>query len=800
MQRKTPSSRRRLVLSTLIFASMAGVMSWALIGERTSVAAEPTTELAEYFGFKPLEIFKLQARSGNMVTGDLNHDGLNDLAVIDNSNSRIDLLLQRKKVPEQPNRSTTTDVNSFKNDWRFDHKKFPVDKALAALSLGDFNGDGRTDMAYIGLPDRLVIRLQPESGEWKTGPTFRLPDLQLAQWMMASGDLNHDGKFDLAILGKNDTFILYQKDGELQRPERLMNTSDKLGLIHIGDVDGDGRGDLCYLANDDSGRALCARFQTANGKLGPELRFDLDKPRSTTLKDIDGQPGLEILSIHGQTGRVRVSQIRRPEAKAGELAGQLVQYGFGQQAGSRERDLAVGDINGDQLADIVVTDPETSQALVFQQGKGLGLDQGTSYPCLTGATVVRIGDFLNNKVADVVFLSPKEKSMGISRMEAGRLTFPQAIPVEKEPVVFALADQTGDQSPELIYIARDRVSTKTTYVLKGLQAVERDGQLQWQPFVTGTMPAAGMTLSLKGDPEQIVPYDADRDGKLDFLIFQGSERPAVLLKSDGKGGLTEISSEGGYGLGNVSASNVFFGQLSGSAAQDEPALLVAHNNFVRHVRLNEQNQWRVVDQFSALESAAKIVGAATLNLDGQPGNEIVLIDQGVKRLRVLRKEESTYRPWREVDIGAFPYRGSYVADLNEDGLQDLLLFGGGKFGVLYANQTDPKLNELATFETSIEDSFLSDVVAGDLNHDGRADLALMETESHHVEILDYSKELGLRHALTFKLFESKGVSEREQSQTEPRESLIVDVTGDGLDDLILLSHDRVLVYPQDDGK
>ena len=119
---------------------------------------------------------------------------------------------------------------------------------------------------------------------------------------------------------------------------------------------------------------------------------------------------------------------------------------------------------------------------------------------------------------------------------------------------------------------------------------------------------------------------------------------------------------------------------------------------------------------------------------------------------------------------------------------------------MYANQTDPKLNELATFETSIEDSFLADVVAGDLNHDGRVDLALMETESHHVEILDYSKELGLRHALAFKLFESKGVSEREQSQTEPRESLIADVTGDGLDDLVLLSHDRVLVYPQDDGK
>lgn len=788
MQRPIRFSQR-FVWAMSAWACAAIVASGlGLAGRQPTDAAEPTTELAEYYGFRPLEIFKLEARSGNMLAGDLNHDGLTDLAIVDNSNSRIDVLLQRKKAPDQKERSTTTDVNSFKSDWRFEHKKFPVDKALAALSLGDFNGDGRTDMAYIGLPDRLVIRLQPETGEWKNGPTFRLPDLQLAQWMMSAGDLNHDGKDDLAILGKNETFLLYQKEGEVQRPERIMNTSDKLGLLHIGDLDGDGRGDLCYLANDDSGRALCARFQTAASKLGPELRFDLDKPRSTTLKDIDGQPGMEILSIHGQTGRLRIFQVRRAEAKAGELAGQLIQYGFGQQAGSRERDLAVGDLNADNLQDIVVTDPEASQVLVFQQVPGTGLDQGNAYPCLTGATQVRIGDLLNDKQMDVVFLSPKEKSIGVSRMETGRMTFPQAIPVEKEPVLCALSDQDGDKSPELFYITRDRSGTKTNFLLKGLQAVKRTEQLEWQPF------GAGLTLSLKGDPEQIVPFDADRDGIQDLLVFQGTERPALLLKSDGKGGLKEITVEGGFGLGNLAASSVFIGQL------DEPALLVAQNNFARHLRLNEQSQWRIMDQYSDSESSAKIAGTATVNLDGQPGNEIVLIDQGVKKLRVLRKEGTTYRPWREVDIGPFPYRGSYVADLNGDGLEDLLLFGGGKFGVLYANQTDPKLNELATFETNIEDSFLADVVAGDLNHDGRIDLALTETESHHIELLDYSKDLGLRHALAFKLFESKGISEREQSQTEPRESLIADVTGDGLEDLVLLSHDRVLVYPQDDGK
>jgi len=31
---------------------------------------------------------------------------------------------------------------------------------------------------------------------------------------------------------------------------------------------------------------------------------------------------------------------------------------------------------------------------------------------------------------------------------------------------------------------------------------------------------------------------------------------------------------------------------------------------------------------------------------------------------------------------------------------------------------------------------------------------------------------------------------------EPREALVADVTGDGRNDLIILVHDRILVYPQ----
>ncbi len=59
--------------------------------------------------------------------------------------------------------------------------------------------------------------------------------------------------------------------------------------------------------------------------------------------------------------------------------------------------------------------------------------------------------------------------------------------------------------------------------------------------------------------------------------------------------------------------------------------------------------------------------------------------------------------------------------------------------------------------------------------------------------------VGLVHALAFKLFEAKTFQDEENSGSEPREAVIADVTGDGRADLVLLSHDRVLVYPQDRG-
>ena len=757
---------------------------------RAGTAAQTETDLSQYYGFRKLEIYKLEMRSGNLLAADMNQDGRTDLMLVDNSNSRLDLLQQRDKPAQaDPVVLASGRVNFIADDWRFEHRKIGVDKAVGSLAAGDFNADGRKDIAYLSDPDLLTVRLQGPDGDWTNPKRFRLPGLNLAQWIMAAGDLNGDGKDDLVVIAKHDTYLLYQQaDGDLASPVKVMNTTENLGLAQIADLDGDGRNDLCYLSSDDQDRPLCARLQDKTGRLGAEIRYELPRPRGVTLANIDGKPGHELLAIEAQTGRVKVYQLQRPDVQAGEFAGQLIQYGFGQQGVGRNRDLATGDVNGDGRKDVVVTDPESAQMIVFLQRADSGLDQGNMYPGLMGAEQVRIGDVSGDPAAEVIVLSAKEKSIGVSHMEGGRLTFPEAIPVDKEPVALDLADINGDGRPEIVYLSKERTGQSSKYFLQATGFVKDE----WKPREIGKETSTAVTL--KGTPERLVALDANRDGRSDFMIFLSGDRAPLLLLATAEGKLQEVTGEGGFGLGSVSSGGFSPGML------DKPVLLMAQNSFARNVELGDNNQWRVVDQYNAAETEARIVGAATINLDSEPGNEIVLVDLGVKKLRVLHKADNVYRPWREIDIGPFPYKSTHVVDLNGDGQDDLLLFGTGKFGVLYAGQSDPRLKSLASYETKLEKVHFNDLVAGDLNSDGRMDVAVIDTQSQYIEILDYLPETGLRHALYFKVFEAKSIAGAEHAGSDPRESVIADVTGDGRPDLVLLSHDRVLVYPQDDGK
>ncbi|MFO0919919.1 MAG: VCBS repeat-containing protein, partial [Planctomycetaceae bacterium] len=570
------------------------------------LSAEEQPSLADFYGFRELEVYKVTERSGNLLAGDVNHDGLTDLVIGDNSHHRIDLWIQRKTPPAE---SKISKANDITDSWRFQQQKLPVDQELFALTLGDFNGDSRTDIAHFGAPDKLIIRFQPEQGEWKDKTQQRIPDVAAAPWCLAAGDLDHNGLDDLVILGKHETTILYQKEkGTLTSGAKLLNTSDKLGLVQVADLDGDQRHDLCYLAGDGLSRVLCCRLQSADGLLGPEYVFDLERPRAVTLRDVDGKPGFEILTIDSRTGRLKMFQVRMQPVKPGELPERLIAYGFGKQGAGKDRDWALADFNGDQLTDLIVSDPAASRLLMFRQFPQRGLDLGTPFPALSDIDELHAADFDRDGRVELIVHSGKEKIVGVSRYDGGRMTFPTALSLEADVAALEVADVDGDGGPELAVLSKVKKGKETEYQLQALRG-QRDGN--WTPITLGKDGTAAFTL--KGTPERLRQVDLNRDGRADFVIFQGTSKPPQTFLSDaGNGTLTEVITAGSQGLPAVSSSAMSLWQT-----KDQTGLLVSQENFTRLLTFQPPKQWQVADQYNVAESNAGIAAAVAIELDGQ---------------------------------------------------------------------------------------------------------------------------------------------------------------------------------------
>ncbi len=159
-------------------AAWIGVVA-VVVAAGIPAGAADEGRLADYFGFLPLEVYKLDKRLNNLQVRDLDGDKTDDVIVVNNGRSRIDLLLSKKKdggddVPA----FLKTEVNDVPSDRRMRLANVPVNKEVVSLATGDFNGDGKFDIAFYGTPaefDRLAqsgrrpIRRRSGQGQHRRG-------------------------------------------------------------------------------------------------------------------------------------------------------------------------------------------------------------------------------------------------------------------------------------------------------------------------------------------------------------------------------------------------------------------------------------------------------------------------------------------------------------------------------------------------------------------------------------------------------------------------------------------------------
>jgi len=396
-------------------------------------------------------------------------------------------------------------------------------------------------------------------------------------------------------------------------------------------------------------------------------------------------------------------------------------------------------------------------------------------------------DFDGNGQPEIFLLSQDERAVGVTQLDKnGRLPFPTLLPLDGKPLMMAVGALKPGAKPVLAII------------------VEKDGQ---RSLVTrsadGKIKSQKLSDSFKSNPAAFSFQDVNQDGLVDLVVLIPYEKVKVLLQKTG-GDFDEVDVDPPGGA--LEQPWLASADVDGDGKQE---LLLPQKNFVRAVVLERgeklpgstnQPGWvfRVRDQINGAASDSRIVGATAVQNGKNATPSIFLFDAEHKQLTLCERDATgVWQVVRNVELPATDFNRVQPVALGGKNVSSVAFFGQNTVAWLALAGDKWEFTALDGYETPIKDGFLNDVVAGDLTGNGRKDLIFLETAKNYLDIVAFDSNHKLVPADRWQVFEQHTFRPRENALPEPREALVAEVTGDKKNDLIVVVHNRILVYPQD---
>jgi len=266
----------------------------------------------------------------------------------------------------EPNFSESTTAGAYLNSNSF--AKFALgfdlptvefayqdDTSARTVILADYDGDGLDDLvagvaSFMNTGVRVVRNLG--NGDWQVGPQVDGPYGETAV-----GDLNNDGRMDIAVSGEDGVYISYQQadgtPGDMVMepyPAAGCTLTSSDGDIGIGDIDGDTRDDLFAVVMCSNGLAVW-RQDSAGGLNAPTLELPGERIRFGDFTDVDGDGRTDaLLGLWDNSPDPAQVVIALAQAD-GTLA---VDERIDAPLSNVPPAIAVANITGDALADIIL--------------------------------------------------------------------------------------------------------------------------------------------------------------------------------------------------------------------------------------------------------------------------------------------------------------------------------------------------------------------------------------------------------------------------------------------------------------
>jgi hypothetical protein len=355
--------------------------------------------------------FDQYAWTFSVASGDFNGDGIPDVVV----------------GQFQDFASTGVVVYLGKGDGTFyAGDSYGTSPRMSYVAVGDFNGDGKLDIAGIDeADDVLQILLGNGDGTFSIGGTYHTSasNNPAAQGLVV-GDFDKDGKLDIAIANANtgDVGVLLGKgDGTFAAAVSYPITGYAPFNLAAADLDGDGYPDLAVTAYTDGPAMVGVLLSNseAPGTFGTVHFVAVNgQPENIALGDLnkDGKTDMAVTETGGATfnGQIEIflndgtgTFTAAPTAYAASTFGGIT-------GDSYPLDIQMFDMNGDGNLDLVyVNDDYGTVAVALGNGDGT-LAAPVEFPTTEYAEGLALADVNGDGATDV--LTGEDEAGGFSVM------------------------------------------------------------------------------------------------------------------------------------------------------------------------------------------------------------------------------------------------------------------------------------------------------------------------------------------------------------------------------------------------